>query len=204
MIDIWMMRSDFGEIPGDNCDKFFVADSSIAVLVGIVDHLVDLSGGEPFSDGVADSLEVFRAEGVGALGVEDLIKLLEGLLGGGLTLTEDGEEGGEVEFLSIGVGLHDGDDVGSLALHVEGADGVQDFFHGDLAAVVVVEQIEDFLEFVDGLGVHALVGVFGSVETLSHVTSTLDMFKVSKDSNKLLIQPNKSHLKIPILFYTLQ
>ena len=166
MIDIWMMGSDFGEIPGDNCDKFFVADSSIAVLVGIVDHLVDFSGGEPFSNGVAHSLEVFRTEGVGALGVEDLIELLEGLLRRGLILAEDGEEGAEVELLSIGVGLHNGDDVGSLALHVQGTDGVQDFLHRDLAAVVVVEQVEDFLQFVHGLSIHALVGVLGSVKTL--------------------------------------
>ena len=95
-------------------------------------------------------------------------------------MSKDRQEGAEVKFFSIGVGLNDGNDICGLAFHVKSSDGIDDFFHRDLSAVVVVEQIEDFFELLNSLDVHALVGVFSGVESLHVNTFTLDMIKVSR------------------------
>ena len=63
-------RSNFGEFSGDNSNKFFVADSSISILIGIINHLINFGWGESFSNGVTDSLKVFRAEAVCSLGIK--------------------------------------------------------------------------------------------------------------------------------------
>ena len=141
------IESNLGEFSGDDSNKFFITDSSIAIFVGIVNHLVNFSRGESFPNGITNSFKVFGAKGIGSLRVKDFIKLLKRLLRRSFVLTEDGKESGEVKFLSISVGLDDGDNVGSLAFHVEGSDGVNNFLHGDLSTVVIVEQIEHFFKF---------------------------------------------------------
>ena len=160
-------ESNFGEFSGDDSNEFFVTDSSITILVSIVDHLINFSWGESFSNRVTNSFEVFWAEGVGSFGIKNFIKLLKRLLRGLFILSEDGKESAEVEFFSISVGLDDSDDICGLAFHIEGSDCVNDFLHGDLSAVVVVEEIEHFLELGDSLNVHGLVGVFCWIESLN-------------------------------------
>lgn len=60
--------------------------------------------------------------------------------------------------------VDDGEDLTSLGLEVECADGVDQLLGGDVATAVVVKDIEDFLQLADGLGVKALLDVFGGIE----------------------------------------
>ena len=157
--------SDLGERSSDDCTEFFVVDQSVAILVGIVNHLVDLSRREALTNCVTDSLEIFRAEGLGSI-AEHVEHLLEGLFAGFFLLAEDGKESTEVKFFGVGISLHNANNVGCLALHIQGTDGVNDFFHGNLSAVVIVEQIEHLLELGDSLDGHVLVDVFVCIKAL--------------------------------------
>ena len=154
-------------LSGDNGDELFVVDSSVSVLISIVDHLINFLGSESLTDGLSNLLELFRAEAVGSVEIEDLIKFPQRSLSGVLWDTEDLQESGEVEFLSIGVGLHNGDDGLGIILEAQSLDGVDDFFGGDLTTVIIIKNVEDFLQLEDGLKILVLVHVLSSVESLS-------------------------------------
>ena len=70
--------SDFGECSGHHGYEFFIADSSITILVGVVDHLINFGRAEAFSDLVADSFEIFRSKAVGSLRIKHVIEFFKG------------------------------------------------------------------------------------------------------------------------------
>jgi hypothetical protein len=59
---IWMIRSNFGVDLGDDIAELLEVNGSVSVLIGEVDHLVDLSAGEVLSDAGSDLLELLGAE----------------------------------------------------------------------------------------------------------------------------------------------
>ena len=158
-------RSDFGVDLGDNVAELLEVDDSVAVLVGVLDHLVDLGGGEVLPDGCGHLLELLGSEGSGAGGVEGLEDGLEGSLGGAVAEAEDVEEGAEVEVAGDAGGVDDVEDLGGLALDAEGLDGVDQLLDGDLSAAVVVEDVEDLLELGDSVSVESLPHVLVGVES---------------------------------------
>lgn len=149
---------------GDGGHKLLIADSSISVLVSIVDHLVNLLGSESLTNQFAHLLELVRAEAVGVVGIEHFVELLETGFGLGFTLAEDFNESLEVEFISSGGGLNNANDVPGISLKIQSLDGVDNFRDGDLSTSIGIEEVEHFLELQDGFGVHVLVGVLGGVE----------------------------------------
>jgi hypothetical protein len=111
-------------------------------------------------------LELLRAECSTAGGVEGLEDGLEGGLAAAVpSESEDVEEGGEVDLASVAGVVDDGKDLSGLGLEVERADGVHELLSGDIAAAVVVEDVENFLQLADGVGVEALLHVLGGIKT---------------------------------------
>ena len=158
-------RSDFGVDLGDNVAELLEVDDSVAVLVGVLNHLVDLGGGEVLPDGCGHLLKLLGPEGSGAGGVEGLKDGLEGSLGGAVAEAEDVEEGAEVEVAGDAGGVDDVEDLGGLALDAEGLDGVDQLLDGDLSAAVVVEDVEDLLQLGDSVSVESLPHVLVGVES---------------------------------------
>lgn len=161
-----MIRSNLGIDLGDDLHEFFVVNGSVSVLIGVVDHLVDLAAGEVLAHAGGHILELLRAEGAGAGGVEGLEDGLEGGLVVGISSeAEDVEEGGEVDVSLVPCVVDDGEDLRGLSLEVERPDGVDELLSGDVAAAVVVEDVEDLLELADSVGIEALLDVFAGIKT---------------------------------------
>lgn len=161
-----MIQSNLGIDLGDDLDEFFVVNGSVSVLIGVVDHLVDLAAGEVLANAGGNLLELLRAEGAGAGGVESLEDGLEGGLVVGISSeSEDVEEGSEVNVSLVSCIVDDGEDLSGLSLEVEGPNGVDEFLSGDVAASVVIEDIEDLLELANSLGIEALLDVFAGIKT---------------------------------------
>lgn len=97
-------------------NEFFIIYTSVSVLVGIVDHLVNLLGSESLAHHVTHSLEVLRPEAVGSIGIEGFVELLEGGLGGVFGLPKYLYECFEIELFGGGACLHDIHDVLGLTL----------------------------------------------------------------------------------------
>lgn len=122
-------ESNFGIDFGNHVDELVEVDDSVSVLIGVLDHLIDLSGGEVLADRGSDLLELLRAEGSGAGCVEGLEDSLESGLARGVSAeAEDVEEGAEVELSGDSRGVDDGEDLSGLLLEVEGLNGVDEFF----------------------------------------------------------------------------
>jgi hypothetical protein len=95
--------------------------------------------------------------------------LQSSLIGGVSSEAEDVDKGAEIEVASDSSSVDDGEDLSGLGLEVEGLDSVDEFINGDVATAVVVEDVEDLLEFADRFGVEVLLDVLGGVEGwLSH------------------------------------
>ena len=163
-----VVESDFRVDLGDGGDELLVVNDAVSVLVGELDHLVDLSGREVLSDGSRDLLELLGSEGAAAGGVEGLEDSLKGAFAAGVAAeAEDVDEGAEVELASDAGGVHDRQDLAGLVLELEGTDGVHEFLDGDLSAAVVVEHVEHFFQFADRVSVQVLPHVLACVEVLS-------------------------------------
>jgi hypothetical protein len=160
-------RSDFGVVLGDDVNEFFVVDSSISVLVGIVDHLVDFSGWEVLTDWGGNLLEFFGAESSLFVDVEIFEELSQrGLWGSVSTESEDVEESCEVHIVSVRAGVDNAQNLGGLAFDAEGSDGVDEFLGWDVSRSVVVEDVETFLQLGNGISVKVLGSVFAGVKSL--------------------------------------
>ena len=151
---------------GHNLAEFLEVDDSITILVGVLDHLVDLSSSQVLADWSSNLLELLGSESSAAGSVEGLEQGLESSFVGVVRAeTEDVEESSEVEVSSDAGSVDDVEDLGSLAFKVEGLDSVDELVSGDLSTAVIVEDIEDFLELADGVSIKSFSHVFVGVET---------------------------------------
>ena len=57
-----MIRSDFRVDLGDNIGEFFKGNGSVSVLIGVIDHLINLGAAEVLSNAGSNLLELFRSE----------------------------------------------------------------------------------------------------------------------------------------------
>ena len=60
----------------------------------------------------------------------------------------------------------DGEDLCCLGFKIEGADGVDQLFSGDVTTAIIVKHVKDLLELGDGLGVTVLANVLAGIESL--------------------------------------
>ena len=166
-------ESYFGELSGDDCNELFIADASISVLIGIVNHLVDIGGGEVLAHTSCHLLEILRAEAASASDVKGFVELLEGGLGLTVTKAEDVEEEGEVNFLGSAVVADDVQDLLGLVIKAKCSDGVDQLFRRDVATVIVVEDVEALLQLCHVCLLHVLPCVLLWVESLNTLSFTL-------------------------------
>lgn len=127
--------------------------------------MVDFGAVELLSDWSGDFLEFFGSECSAAGWVKGLKNGLKGgLIGWVPSETEDLNESSKVELSADSCSVDDGEDLSGLGLKAESLDGVDQLINGDVAAAVVIEDIEDFFEFSDSLGIEVLLHVLVAVE----------------------------------------
>lgn len=78
-----MVRSNFGVDLGDNAYEFFEANNSVSILIGIVDHLINLGGWEVFSNTGSNLFKGFGSDTL-SIRIKFVIDGLDGGLTGGI------------------------------------------------------------------------------------------------------------------------
>ena len=110
-----MQRSNFGVDLGHYSHEFIKVDSSVVVLVGIFNHLINLSRGEVLVYTGGNLLELLSSESSTACGVKGLKDSSEGGLAGIFTSeAKDFKEGSKVNISTVSGGADDGKDLLSL------------------------------------------------------------------------------------------
>ena len=69
--------SNFWILPGDGGNEFFKVNSSISVLISIINHLINLLRSESLSNHFANLFEIFRSKAVSSIGIKNFIDLLK-------------------------------------------------------------------------------------------------------------------------------
>ncbi len=125
-----------------------------------------------------------------------LVELLEDSLKGGFAVrvrieSEDAEEGTEVHVSTVAGVVDDGQNLLCLVLDAQCTDGVHEFINGDVPTTIIVENIENFLQFMHGLNGKLGSGVFLRIKAfLNEMKVTAGAFW-TLDINLMLI--NKQH-----------
>jgi len=131
-----------------SCELDVVEVASVVTIL-FVEHLFDLFFRESFSHRLQESFQLLSWDHLCAFGVEAFEGVSDDVFGVGTVelLTEEGEEGGEVDLsgrfldhvfqvLCWGVFAHGGEHTGQIVL-------------GDETVTVLVDHVEGFLEFLD-------------------------------------------------------
>lgn len=160
-------QSLFGVLFGDNSNKFLEVDTSITVSVSIVNHLINFLGAEAFTYTFTNFLEIFWAKATGSLRVKGFIKLLECALIATIIVAEDIKESFEIKLIFSGSILNNVEDILGLTVHVQCSNSIDYFFDGDLATVIIVEDIENFLHLDDCVNSHIFGNIFFWLESLN-------------------------------------
>lgn len=121
--------------------------ATIAVLVCVLNHLLDLSLGKSLANAFADLGELLDSEGALAVLIEDFEQLLQAGLGLAVPVeAEDLQKGLEIHLSVRGLSLDDMQDFAGLLLQAQSLDGRGQFLGGNVAALIIVKDIEAFLE----------------------------------------------------------
>lgn len=140
-------------------------NAAVAVLVCVLDHLLDLGLGKPLAHAFADLGELLNAEGALAVLIEDFEQLLQAGLGLVVPVeAEDLQEGLEIHLSVRGLSLYDVEDLAGLLLQAQSLDGRRQFLSRYVAALVIVKDIEAFLESDHVIHRQVLGGVDTGIE----------------------------------------
>jgi len=137
----------------DQPGELNVVEVTGIIDVLLVEHLLDFLLGESFSHTGEKSLQFVSVDDFVAVGVEALEGVVDDVFGIGSVelLTEEGEEGGEVDV--AGCFLDHVFEVRLWWVFTHGGEHTGQIFLGDEAVTILIDHVEGFLELLDlGLG----------------------------------------------------
>ena len=169
--------SHFGELLSYNSNEFFITDSSITILIGVIDHLINFGSWETFTDWCCNFFKVFRSEWSSSVWIKYFVELLEGWFRLSIsTNSENFEEEGEVDLFCACCVSDNSEDLFSLIFNAESSNGVDELIGWNVSTVIVVKDVETFLHFYYIIFFKILGGIFLWIKTLNNTFDTLLIF----------------------------
>jgi len=161
-----MTKSNFRVIFGDDIDELFVINSSIAIFVSKVNHLVDFSRRKILTYTGSNFLKLLSSESSCTCGVERFKYWLKSSFAGRVSSeAENVEENSEVHLSCVAGVVDDSQDLSSLSFEVKGTYSIDELVSRDISAPVIIKDIKDFLQFGDSWGVEILSDVLVGIES---------------------------------------
>ena len=149
----------------DNLKELLEVDATVTILICVFDHLLDLSSRETFSNALTNFSELLNTKGTLIVFVKDFEQLLKAWLWLAVSVeAEDLEKTLEIHLDIRWLSLHDVQDLSCLFLKAQCLDGGCQLLNRDIATLIVIENIETFLETRDVIRRQILRDVDGGIE----------------------------------------
>ena len=113
---IKICRSYFRVFSSHSCNKLFIVNSSISVLVSIINHLINLLRCKSFSNWFCNFFEFISAKATSSVEIKNLIKFPQRGFSCGFRLTKDLKESSKIKFFGCGLRLNNIDNSFSFVL----------------------------------------------------------------------------------------
>lgn len=141
-------------------EKLFEINNSISISISIEKYLVDFSLADVGSDTSSNSLEVTWPKRSCSCGIKSLENWCEAIFEVSISIdAKNFQERREIDVSRMSWTTYNSKDFCYLWFHVQGTNGVDQFFCWNIATMIIIKHIKDFFEFCDGLRIKILFNI---------------------------------------------